>query len=271
MSHEKISLPKIGLGTYSLRGAAGVEVMREALAAGYRLLDSAFNYDNEGAVGKAIATSGIDRAELIVASKLPGRHHDPAEAKASIEESRYRLGLDHIDLYLIHWPNPKQGKFVGAWEALIDARENGLVSHIGVSNFLPEHIEELEAHTGVRPEVNQLELHPRFPQPEMLAWHAERGIAVQAWSPLGRGEMLREPTLVELAAAEGLSVGELILAWHAALGNVPLPRSTSPERLRENLAAVDKQLSAATVAAVNALGSPTGRLWNQDPAEYEEF
>ncbi|MGP6173966.1 aldo/keto reductase [Corynebacterium sp. A21] len=203
-------------------------VIREAIDAGYSLLDTAFNYDNEGAVGKAIRDSGVERSELIVASKLPGRHHDPAEAKASIEESRYRLGLDYLDLYLIHWPNPKQGQFVGAWEALIDARDKGLVSHIGVSNFLPEDVEELEARTGVRPEVNQLELHPRFPQPE-------------------------------------------ILAWHASLGTVPLPRSTSPERLRENLASVDKQLSAEAVAAVNTLGAAPSRLWNQDPAEYEEF
>ncbi|AGF71526.1 aldo/keto reductase [Corynebacterium halotolerans] len=267
-----ISLPTIGLGTYSLRGSRGAAAVAAAIESGYRLIDTAYNYENEGVVGRGIADSGIDRDELIVTSKLPGRFQTRDEVATVLEESTYRLGLDHLDLYLIHWPNPKQGRFIDAWRGLVDAREAGLVRHIGVSNFLPEHIEAVEEATGVRPEVNQVELHPRFPQTELLAWHAERGIAVEAWSPLGRGDLLDHPTILHLAQRESISPGALILAWHAAVGSVPLPRSSSPERQRANLAAVERQLSAETVAAVSAIAAYGGRrLWDQDPATYEEF
>lgn len=271
MSTHGITLPRIGLGTYSLQGAAGVEQMTAAIEGGYRLIDTAYNYENEGAVGRAIAQADMPRDQLLVTSKLPGRYQGHDEALVSLQESLYRLGLDRLDLYLIHWPNPKQGRYLEAWKALLEAREQGLVTHIGVSNFLPEHIQELERETGVRPAVNQLELHPAFPQTELLKWHRERNIAVAAWSPLGRGELLEHPTLIHIAAREGLSPGELILAWHAACGTIPLPRSTSPERQAENLAAVDKQISAEAVAAITELGRDGRRLWNQDPAEYEEF
>lgn len=267
-----ITLPKIGLGTYSLQGSDGAAAVASAIRAGYRLIDTAYNYENEGAVGRGITASGVARDELIVTSKLPGRYQESGPARTALEESIYRLGLEYLDLYLIHWPNPRQGKFVAAWEALVDARAAGLVRHIGVSNFLPEHIEAVEAATGVLPEVNQVELHPLFPQAELLAWHAERGIAVQAWSPLGRGDLLSDPTIGELARTEGLSPGALILAWHAAVGTVPLPRSTSEARRAENLAAVEKQLDEGTVAAISALAGDGGRrLWDQDPAVYEEF
>ncbi|MFV2143962.1 aldo/keto reductase [Isoptericola sp. G70] len=265
-------LPRIGFGTAALKGRHGAETIAEALRTGYRLIDSAFNYENEGAVGAAVRSSGVPRDELIVTSKLPGRHHAHAAALESVEESVYRTGLDHLDLYLIHWPNPSQERYVEAWEALIEARERGLVRAIGVSNFLPEHIDRLVEATGVTPAVNQVELHPYFPQDEQRAYDASRGIVTEAWSPIGRAnEMLRDPLLTRIAEGHGVSVAEVILAWHARLGVLPLPKATASERQRQNLAAIDLELTDADVEAIASLARPDGRTHDQDPAVYEEF
>lgn len=179
-------MPAVGMGTYKLNGREGVASMLEGITNGYRLLDSAFNYENEGSVGAAVRECGPPRGELFVTSKLPGRHQRYAEAVSTIEESPYRNRLDYLDLYLIHWPNPRQNLYVEAWQAMIEAQQKGLLRSIGVCNFLPEHIERLMAETGVCPAVNQIELHPFFPQDEALAFHRRHGIATQAWSPLGR-------------------------------------------------------------------------------------
>ncbi|MBQ1009881.1 aldo/keto reductase [Micromonospora sp. M51] len=266
------TLPAIGLGTYQLNGSAGVDAIGQAIRAGYRLLDSAFNYENEGAVGRAVRSAGDVRDELIVTSKLPGRHHSYDEALTTVEESVFRTGLDRIDLYLIHWPNPKVDRYVQAWQALIEARERGLVRHIGLSNFLPEHIERLVAETGVAPVVNQIEVHPYFPQQEALDYHREHGILVQGWSPLGHGNDLRQhPVIGEIAAAHGVSPAQAILAWHVARQVIPLPKAASPQRQAENLDVFGITLTDAEVAAITALGRPDGRLADQDPAVYEEF
>ena len=271
-SHDGLVLPPIGFGTYRLNGIAGAAAVRSGIEAGYRLIDSAFNYENEGAVGRGVRDAAVDRDELIVTSKLPGRHHATDAALRAIQESVFRTGLDRIDLYLIHWPNPISGDFVAAWRALIEARERGLVRHIGVSNFLPEHLERLEAETGVRPSVNQIELHPFFPQEEQLAYHRERGIITEAWSPVGRGPiMAAEPVVQRIAAAHGISPVQAILAWHVARGAVPIPKSADPGRQAENLRAADVRLSAEEVSEITALGRPDGRLKDQDPAVYEEF
>lgn len=255
-----------------MHGEAGVGMLHSAFDAGYRLIDSAFNYENEGAVGRAVRTSGIPRDEFIVTSKLPGRHHEREQARYTIEESLFRTGLEVIDLYLIHWPNPRVDRYVEAWQALVEAREQGIVRHIGVSNFLPEHLERIEAETGVRPAVNQIELHPWFPQEDAVAYHRERGIIVEAWSPLGRGNgVADDPAIGRIAAEHGVTPGEIVLAWHAARGVVSTPRSADPERQRRNLAASQIALSEAEVAAITALGRPDGRLQDQDPAVYEEF
>ncbi|MFY1615906.1 aldo/keto reductase [Micromonospora sp. WMMD736] len=266
------SLPAIGLGTYQLNGSAGVDAIGHAIRAGYRLLDSAVNYENEGAVGRAVREATGVRDELIVTSKLPGRHHDYDEALTTIEESVFRTGLDRIDLYLIHWPNPKVDRYVDAWRALIEARERGLVRHIGLSNFLPEHIDRLVAETGVAPLVNQIEVHPYFPQQEALDYHREHGILVQGWSPLGHGNDLRQhPVIAEIAAAHGVSTAQTILAWHVARQVIPLPKAASPQRQVENLAVFDIALTDAQVEAITALGRSDGRLSDQNPAVYEEF
>ncbi|WP_040166537.1 aldo/keto reductase [Microbacterium gorillae] len=271
-AHDGTTLPGIGLGTYRLNGADGVRAVRDALASGYTLLDSAFNYENEGTVGRAVREADVDRATVLVTSKLPGRHHAYDAALRTIEESVYRTGLDAIDLYLVHWPNPVTGRYVEAWRALVAAREAGLVRHIGVSNFLPEHLERIEAETGVRPVLNQIELHPYFPQVDQVAYHRERGIITEAWSPIARGnDVVGEPVVAEIAAAHGISPIQTILAWHVARGVLPLPKSADPGRQRENLAAADVVLTADEVDRITALGRPDGRMKNQDPAVYEEF
>lgn len=267
-----LELPAIGFGTYKLNGYGGVAAIVGAVEVGYRLLDSAMNYDNEAAVGAAVRRSGVPREELIVTSKLPGRHHAYAQAVTSIEESLLRTGLDHLDLHLIHWPNPSEDLYVEAWQALIDAQRRGLVREIGVCNFLPEHLDRLDRETGVLPFVNQIEVHPYFPQVEALADHQARGIAVEAWSPLGRGsDLLTNPVLVEIAGHHEITPAEAVLAWHGARGTIPLPKASSAERQRMNLAAVDLELAAEAVERITALGRPDGRLFDGDPATHEEF
>lgn len=272
IAHNGFALPAQGLGTYGFRGEAGADAVRSGIESGYRLIDSAFNYENEGAVGWGISGAAVDRAELIVTSKLAGRHHARDKALLAIEESRFRLGVDAIDLFLIHWPLPRVDSYVEAWQALIEARERGLVRQIGVSNFLPEHLERIEDATGVRPVVNQIELHPRFPQEEALAYHRAQGILTEAWSPLGRaGDVLDDPAITRVAAAHGITPAQAVLAWHAGRGVVAIPKAASPEHQALNLAAAQVRLSAEEIAAITAIGAADGRLWGADPATHEEF
>ncbi|WP_052004039.1 aldo/keto reductase [Gordonia aichiensis] len=261
-----------GFGTFKLNGSDGSETIARAIDTGYTLVDSAFNYENEGAVGRAVRRASTDRDKVIVTSKLPGRHHAYDEALATIEESVYRTGLDHLDLYLIHWPNPKVDKYVEAWTALIEARRRGLVREIGVCNFLPEHLDRLEAETSVVPVVNQIELHPYFPQEETLAYDRAHGIITEAWSPLGRGnDLLTNPVITGIAERVDASPGQVVLAWQVARGALPLPKASSLERQVENLTAPSVTLSEEDVDAITALGRPDGRNNDQDPATYEEF
>ncbi|MBO1325116.1 aldo/keto reductase [Acetobacter sp. TBRC 12305] len=264
--------PAIGFGTYLLNGSAGVGDMVSAIKVGYRLLDSAFNYENEGAVGEAIRQSGIPRAELRVTSKLPGRHQHFKEAIATVEESLYRAQLDYYDQYLIHWPNPSKGLYVEAWTALIEAQKKGLIRSIGVCNFLPEHLEKIIAETGVTPAVNQVELHPYFPQAEQRAFDKAHGILTQSWSPLGRAShMLQDPVLKTVATRVGKTIAQVILRWHVQLGAVPLPKATAAPRQTENLSVFDFELSPQDMEQIATLARPDGRTFGQDPATYEEF
>lgn len=264
-------MPAIGFGTYKLNGAEGVDAIIAAIGNGYRLLDSAFNYENEGAVGRAARMSGVARDELLVVSKLPGRRQRFNDAIVTIEESLYRTGLDYLDLYLIHWPNPSRDLYPEAWAALIEARKRGLVRSIGVCNFLPEHIERIVRETGVVPCVNQVEMHPYFPQDEQRKFDAMHGIVTQAWSPLGRAnKLLQEPLLDAIAKRHGRSIGQVILRWHIQLGAIPLPKAASPERQRENISIFDFALSDQDMAEIAQLARPDGRTFDQNPARYEE-
>lgn len=274
--NDGFTLPAVGFGTYPLVGAEGTAAIRSALETGYRLLDSAVNYENEGVVGRAarewLASSGVDRAELTVQTKLPGRHHAFERAIASGEESLARLGLDRIDVMLIHWPNPITGRYLEAWRALVELRERGVVRSIGVSNFTPRLLEEIIDDSGVVPSVNQVELHPYFPQEELLEVHARLGIVTEAWSPLGKRQApYAEPVVTAAASRLGVTPAQVILRWHLERGTVPLPKSATPTRQTENLAVDGFALLPEEVAAITALGRADGRLFDGDPERHEEM
>ncbi|HEY4269944.1 MAG TPA: aldo/keto reductase [Galbitalea sp.] len=261
-------LPAIGLGTYALRGDAGIASIVSALDAGYRLLDTALNYTNEREVGDAVRASSVDRGEILVTTKLPGRHHGYDETLASFEESRKNLGLDYVDLYLIHWPLPRVNKFIDSWRAMIRLREEGAVRSIGVSNFTPEQITRLLAETGVAPAVNQVELHPKFGQHDLLAFDAAHGVVTESWSPLGNG-LAKDPVIAEIARAHDLTRSQVVLRWHVQLGSIPIPKSSDPRRQRENIDVFAFELSDAEMRSIASLES--GRLWGADPDTHEEF
>ncbi|WP_173923010.1 aldo/keto reductase [Agromyces sp. Marseille-P2726] len=266
------SIPAIGLGTYGLNEQSGIEAIVSGIADGYRLIDTAYNYGNEDVVGEAIRRTDVDRSDLVVTTKLPGRHHGYDETLASLEESRKRLDLDWIDLYLIHWPLPRIDKYVDSWRAMIRLREKGLVRSIGVSNFTIEMLERLERETGVVPVVNQVELHPYFPQAELRAYHDEHGIRTESWSPLAkrlRAQLMEEPVIAEIAAVHGVSHPQVVLRWHVELEAVPIPKSADATRRRENLDIFSFSLSDDEVEAISSL--ERGRLWGGDPETNEEF
>jgi len=271
-SDSGLSLPAIGFGTYTLYGDGGANAIADAIRVGYRLIDSAVNYENEEAVGDGVRRSGIARDELIITSKLPGRHHRFDNALNSVQESVMRMGLENIDLYLIHWPNPLENHYVEAWSALIEARNRGLVHDIGVSNFLPAHLERLRVETGELPAVNQIELHPYFPQAELVAYHREHGILTEAWSPLGKGsKLLTNPVITAIADEHSVTPAQAVLAWHVHIGAIPIPKSHSAERQRENLDIFDISLTKDNIDLIGSLARADGRIENQDPAVHQEF
>lgn len=270
--NDGTALPAIGFGTYPLRGEECVTAVSGAIEAGYRLLDTAVNYGNEHDVGEAIRRSGVPREELVVTSKLPGRAHAYDDAVASVRESLDALGLDRIDLHLIHWPNPDVGRYVEAYRALVDLRAEGLVRTVGVSNFTETHLTRVIEATGVTPAVNQVELHPYFPQVEMRAVHDRLGIRTESWSPLGKRQApFSEPPVAEAAERHGVTPGQVILRWQLQLGNVPIPKSATPARQRENLEVLGFELTEEEVAAITGLARADGRLFGGDPDTHEEM
>ncbi|WP_462413600.1 aldo/keto reductase [Neobacillus sp. Marseille-QA0830] len=272
MLNDGLTIPVIGLGTYSLKGSKGVSAIQSAMDLGYRLIDSAYNYENEGTVGAAVRRSSVPREELIIASKLPGRYHEYDKAITAIQESLYRANLDYYDLYLIHWPNPNQGHYVEAWQALIDARKWGLVRSIGVCNFLPEHLERLEKETGVLPSMNQIELHPFFNQEDQRKSHEKWGVVTESWSPLAKArDILQNETLRTIASQHQKTISQVILRWHYQLGAISIPKSSSPARQLENISIFDFSLTETEMMMIGELTRPDGRVSNQDPAIHEEF
>jgi diketogulonate reductase-like aldo/keto reductase len=270
--NDGTTVPAIGFGTYPLKGEDGTAAIVSALEAGYRLLDTAVNYENETEVGGAIRRSGLPRDEVLVASKIPGRHHAYDDAIASVRGSLERLGVEGTDLHLIHWPNPSRGKYVEAWRALVQLQKDGLVRSIGVSNFTEEHLARIIDDTGVVPAVNQVELHPRFPQEHMREVHERLGIRTEAWSPMGkRRAPLDEGAVTTAARAHEVSPGQVILRWHVQLGSLPIPKSASQERQRQNLDVDGFELSDDEMAAITSLGRVDGRLFGGDPDTHEEM
>jgi len=266
------TLPAVGFGTYPLKGEEGVTALVSALEVGYRYLDSAVNYENETEVGEALRRSGVPREEVVLATKVPGRFHERELALRSLADSAQRLGVERIDVGLIHWPNPSRDLYVDAWRALVQAQQEGLVTHIGVSNFTAAHLDRIIDETGVTPAINQIELHPRFPQAQMRAANVERGILTQAWSPLGKREApFDEPAVVTAAERLGVSPAQVLLAWHLAVGSMPLPKSATPERQRANLDVSRLALTNEEVAAISDLGRADGRLFDGDPDTHEEM
>lgn len=267
--NDGTTIPAIGLGTWPMDDAQAEQAVADALDLGYRLVDTATNYRNETGVGRGIAASGVAREEVVVTTKLPGRHHGYEETLASFEESRRRLDLAYVDLYLIHWPLPRVDKYVDSWRAMIKLRESGLVRSIGVSNFTPEHIERLERETGVLPSVNQIELHPLFPQDELRAFHEGKGIVTESWSPLGRGtDLLDDPVVRGIAETLKVTPGQVVLRWHTQLGALPIPKSADRERQRANLDIFGFDLDATQMAAV---ADRAHRRLGGDPEVHEEF
>ncbi|TCI31093.1 aldo/keto reductase [Exiguobacterium sp. SL-10] len=270
--HDGYEIPSIGLGTVYLRGEPGVDAITSAIRNGYRLIDSAIRYDNEGAVGEAVRQSGIPREQLFLTSKLRAQYFDYDAALEMIRESLYRANLDYWDLFLLHWPNPKQDKYVEAWRALIQAKENGWIRSIGVSNFMPEHLDRLIEETGETPVINQIEMHPYFSQVEQRQADKERGIITEAWSPLSRVRTVtHDETIAELARQKGKTVSQVILRWHVQLGVIPLPRSSSELHQKENLDVFNFELTEDEMETLSALTKLDGRIDNQDPREYEEY
>lgn len=276
-AHDGTQIPQIGFGTYKLKGYEGVDAIKSALNEGYRYLDSAYNYENEATVGQAVKESGIAREEIQIASKLPGRYHQYDDALTTVQESLMRADLDYYDFYLIHWPNPIEDKYVEAWQALIEAQKRGYIKHLGVSNFLPEHIDRLEKETGVLPVVNQVEMHPYFHQADQRAYHEKKGIITQSWSPFVRGnEKLAESVLdnkdiIAIGEKYGKTAGQVILRWQTLLGAMPIPKSSKTARQAENLDVFDFKLEDADFEVFNKLNKPDGRNADQDPAVYQEF
>ncbi|GAA1435431.1 aldo/keto reductase [Streptomyces thermospinosisporus] len=267
--NDGTTIPALGLGTWPLDDDEAERAVTSALELGYRLVDTAANYRNETGVGRAVARAGVPREEIVVTTKLPGRHHGYEQTLASFEESRRRLGLDYVDLYLIHWPLPRVGKYVDSWKAMIKLREDGLIRSIGVSNFTPAHIERLEKETGVLPSVNQIELHPYFPQEELRAYHREKGILTESWSPLGQGStLLDDPAVAAVAEAHGVTPAQAVLRWHIQLGALPIPKSADPDRQRANLDVFGFELDEAQI---RTLSDHAHRRLGGDPEVHEEF
>lgn len=270
--NDGYTIPEVQFGTYQIRGGAGLQQVMEAIKQGYRGLDTATNYDNEGMVGEAIRRSGMPRAHFFVTSKLPGKYHQYDEATMAIQETLYRLGLDYLDLYLIHWPLPKRNHYVEAFQAMIDAQKRGLIRSIGVSNFEPEHLDRLINETGVTPAVNQIEVHPYWNNERMVNEDQKRGIVTEAWSPLGRGNAaLKEPVIQDLAKKYDKNAAQIILRWHSQRGVIPVPRSSNLVHQKSNKAIFDFKLTDQEIQAINQLSKPDGRVDGQDPNEYEEF
>jgi 2,5-diketo-D-gluconate reductase A len=248
------AMPQIGLGTASLKDEQVAPVVVAAVEAGYRHIDTAYRYGNQRGVGQGIRDSGVDRAALFVTAKLDGEFQGDDRAIAGLDECLSQLGLEYVDLLLIHWPLPQRDQYVSTWQTFEGLARSGKARSIGVSNFKPAHLDRLLAEGTIRPVANQIQLNPRIGRPDQRAYHRDHDIVTVAWRPLGRGgDLLAEPTLAAIAARYGKSPAQVVLRWEVEIGIAPIPRSSNPERLAENLDVFDFALTADEVAAISAL------------------
>lgn len=248
------AMPRLGLGTYPLKGDEAADVVAGALDSGYRLIDTAFAYGNEDGVGRGIKASSVPREEVFVTTKFNKESHSVAGVHKAFADSARILGLDYIDLLLIHWPNPSYDHYVDAWRGLIELLEAGDVRAIGLSNFKPAHIERLLAETGVVPDVDQIQLNPGVTREGPRSYNAEHGIVTESWSPLGPGsDLLTESVITELAESYDKTPGQIVLRWHIELGLVAIPKSGNLDRIRTNIDIFDFALTAEEVASISAL------------------
>ena len=266
-----VAIPQLGLGTARLPDEETRRIVREALEVGYRFVDTAASYENERGVGQGIVDSGLAREEVFVSTKLRGRDQGADSAKEALRSSLDRLGLDFVDLYLIHWPLPRLDRYAESWRAMEELLAEGLTRAIGVSNFLPEHLDRLAAESSTVPAVNQIECHPRDPQPEQRADDARRGIVTESWSPLANGgELLRQPVLADIGARHGRTPAQVVLRWHVQQGLVTFPKASSRGRLVENLDVLDFALTDEDLAGIATLADGV-RVNGQFPDVWEEF
>ncbi|WP_314175305.1 aldo/keto reductase [Streptomyces winkii] len=252
-----VDIPQLGFGVFQVPADETAAAVGTALEAGYRSIDTAAVYGNEEGVGRAIAASGVPRDELFVTTKLWNDDQGYDEALRAFDASLEKLGLDHVDLYLIHWPLPARDRYLDSWRALEKIHADGRARAIGVSNFQPAHLTRLLENSDVVPAVNQIELHPQLQQGELRAFHAEHGIATEAWSPLAQGALLQNPAITAIAETHGKTPAQVILRWHIQIGNVVIPKSVTPERVRQNFDVFDFALSDDDVAAIGSLDEGT--------------
>ncbi len=256
-------IPQLGFGTWQIPADEATEAVTRALLAGVRHVDTAAAYGNEANVGQAIHAAGLERDDVFITTKCFNDDHGHQQATRALKASLDRLQMDHVDLYLIHWPVPAHDLYVETWQALVDAQKAGLARSIGVSNFQPAHLERIVEATGVTPVVNQIELHPQLQQAGLRREHADLSIATEAWSPLGKGQTFGDPVVAEIAERHGRSPAQIVLRWHLQLGNIIFPKSVTPERIEENVELFDFHLSADEMAAFDAL--ETGERTGPDP------
>ncbi len=254
------SIPQLGLGVWQVDPAITAEVVGWAIQAGYRSIDTAEGYGNEEGVGEAIRAASVAREELFITSKLRNRAHQRDAALSAFDDTMRKLGLEQIDLFLIHWPLPSQGKYVEAWKTLIELRDAGRIKSIGVSNFNRDHLERIIGETGVTPAVNQIELHPRFQQRDKRAFHAEHNIRIESWSPLGSGGLLDDPVIGRIAGKHDKTVAQTIIRWHLQQELIVIPKSIRRERIVSNFDVFDFELDTEDLKAIEALDSPDGRV-----------
>jgi len=248
-----VDIPQFGFGVFQVPPDQTAQAVLQAFEAGYRHIDTAQLYRNEEGVGRGIADSGLPREEIFITTKLANAAHGFDSAIAELETSLTKLGLDYIDLYLIHWPLPHLDRYVEAWKGFEKLLADGKARSIGVSNFTVAHLDRLAKETDTVPAVNQIELHPLFTQTEMRKYHAEHGIGTEAWAPIAQGAVLGDPTLAKLAEKYGRSPAQVVLRWHVQIGNIVFPKSVNPDRMRENINVFDFELSGEDLAAVEGL------------------